>query len=201
MRRFNNRGDPLRKRDAPLFSAFAGLKGRAYRPWWLSPCRWELGGVKWYAWPIKGWTEVWAKLPSEKFARLVRVLQSERIDFYNNTYQRRLFMSVFDHLPGDDSHGLGDRLPVDPEFVKQCAALWEYLTKDTYDGRNKRERSSLTVRVESGTFKLWLSEPTRSAGLEVTGETFAAALAALEERLTSAAAGWRVLPPKKGGKR
>jgi hypothetical protein len=110
-------------------------------------------------------------------------------------------MSVFDHLPGTDAQGSIDRLPEDKEFKSTCGALWEYLTSDTYDGQNKRERSSLTVRIEGGAVKLWLSEPTRSAGLEVTGETLKAALAALEERLTSRGAGWRVLPPKKGGKR
>jgi hypothetical protein len=177
---------------------FHGLRSRARRPWWYAPVRWKFDRSTWYVWELEQWCEVWVQNPPARYARLVRVGRVGELLFKSDTERKRLFMSVFDFLPGEDAHGGNDRLPEDEKFAKGYPALWQYLTADQYGENKPRERSSLTLRVEMGAFKLWLSEPSRSAGIEATGETFTAVLKELEARLTSAAPGWRVTG---GGKR
>lgn len=100
-------------------------------------------------------------------------------------------MSFFNNLPTSDAASEASKLPSDQGFKKRWPAVWEYLTATEYAPGQPRERSSLTLVVEDGCFKYYLSEKTKECGIDATGETQDKALDALEARITSAAPGWR----------
>ena len=110
-------------------------------------------------------------------------------------------MGHFDKLPGAGAEGESFPLPIDPTFTKRFPTIWEFLTSDRYGPDQPRERSGLTLHVEAGCFKLYLSEKTKEAGIDATGSTLQLALEALEARLTSDAPGWRSTARKGGKKR
>lgn len=110
-------------------------------------------------------------------------------------------MGAFDKVPTGKSAGVPAVLPVDPGFTKRYPTIWEFLTADQYGPEQPRERSGLTLHVEEGCFKLYLSEKTKEAGIDATGSTLQLALEALEARLTSDAPGWRSTARKGRGKR
>jgi len=100
-------------------------------------------------------------------------------------------MGFFDKLPSGENGQLTARLPTDEKFVKKYPALWMFLTALEYEPGKPRERSSLTMFVEEGCFKLCLTERTKECSCWATGPTYEEALKALEERITSAAPEWR----------
>src|SRR5262249_24986254 len=100
-------------------------------------------------------------------------------------------MGFFDALPSGNGTGGEAHLPEDSMFVKDYPALWQFLTATEYKPGEPRERSSLTMFVEEGSFKLCLSERTKNCSCWATGPTFLEALEALERRITSASPEWR----------
>jgi len=110
-------------------------------------------------------------------------------------------MSIFDKVPSPGASGSLGKLPDDPGFSKRYPTIWGYLTLNEYEPGQPRERSGLTLHVDDGCFKLYLSEKTKEAGIDATGATLQSCLEALEARLTSEAPGWRSTARKGRGKR
>jgi hypothetical protein len=167
----------------------------------MAPVRWRFGDTGVFVLPGQCWDEFWFQSPGNKYASLARVVPARSIPYETVAQQRSIAMGVFDKLPSAGSAGVPSPLPVDPGFSTRYPCLWQFLTLDSYGLDQPRERSGLTLHVEGGCFKLYLSEKTREAGIDATGATLQACLEALELRLTSEAPGWRSTARKGGKKR
>lgn len=167
------------------------LAKRAKRPWWLAPLRFEGKQSHWYVWPGRQWTEIYRRGWHGGFTTLVRVVPTSRVFRGPKSLMEEYVMGFFDKLPGDNNGTLGGALPDDTMFKKDYPAVWQFLTADEYEPGKPRERSSLTLFVEEGSFKFCLSERTKACSCWVTGPTFLDALEALEKRVTSENPEWR----------
>jgi hypothetical protein len=167
----------------------------------MAPIRWRFGDTRVFVLPGSCWDEFWLQSYPNKYATLTRVVPARSIPYETEEQKRSIAMGAFDKIPNPGAGGGGGELPVDPGFTKRYPVLWEFLTSDRYAPDQPRERSGLTLHVEGGCFKLFLSEKTKEAGIDATGATLQACLDALEARLTSDSPGWRTTGRKPGRKR
>lgn len=167
------------------------LGKRRYRPWWFAPLRYDRAGSKWYVYTGPVYCEVYRKGPGGTFATLAEVLTLPKGSAATSVNWEKAIMGFFDKLPSNNGTGTAENLPADSMFQKDYPALWQFLTALEYAPGQPRERSSLTVFVEEGAFKLCLSERTKNCSCWATGPTFLDALEALEKRVTSATPEWR----------
>jgi hypothetical protein len=85
--------------------------------------------------------------------------------------------------------------PVDKGMTKVYPLIHAYLTEDSYDGGEVRERSTLLVVAEDGLFKACLIDKNIDATLWASGKVFDDMLACLETRLGDPGADWRKRKP------
>jgi hypothetical protein len=146
----------------------------------------------------KGWDEVYLRKPGSSSLGIIRVLPHGAVKWFDSTQATEYLMGVFDNIPlGPDADDSG-KLPEDVAFLDKWPGVFELMTSLKYPSGIKRERSSLFVVIEEGTFKISISERTRELSLWATGPTFFAALDCLERRITSDSPEWRA--SRKGGK-
>lgn len=81
--------------------------------------------------------------------------------------------------------------PVDPEFRTLYPALFEYLTVRTWGGGKARETATLTVFCEQDTWKISINDRANHRTCFVSGDTFKAVLAAVEQGLAEDSHSWR----------
>lgn len=83
------------------------------------------------------------------------------------------------------------------------AALWEYMTVDSFEDGAPRERSMLLVFVEDGRFKVALQDRQEGRSLWAGADSISEALRALESALKSGNGDWRQMKGayQKGKKR
>ena len=91
-------------------------------------------------------------------------------------------------------------LPADLCIMLKCPSLVEHLSAEQWDDGTPRERSTLTVFIEEGQFKLCLNDRNQGSSLFVASQSLREAVKALEKRLDgSQAADWR--PWKRKGRK
>jgi hypothetical protein len=167
-------------------------------PAWLPALVLRVFDHKFLIHPGRRWDEVFVSRPGEKRVTLVRVLPAGRVDWDNATLRTEYLMGVFDRLPTGPNGADGGKLPEDPDFLEKWPGLWELLTETKYPDGSARERSSLFVVIEEGTFKVSINERTREMSCWGAGPTFERALDCLEGRVTSDSPEWRA---NRGGRR
>jgi hypothetical protein len=180
---------------------FSKLSKRTGKRWFHAPIRGKCGDTRYFVLPGQCWVEVWRQVYPNRFASLCLVVGAGELQLDSQDALWRLHMSFFDKIPTGGASAGGGRLPDDPGFSKRYPTIWAFLTMTEYEPGKPRERSGLTLHVDDGCFKLFLSEKSKEAGIDATGATLQACLEALEARLTSEAPGWRSTARKGRGKR
>jgi hypothetical protein len=176
---------------------FVGMRSRNTRPTWLPDAKLRVDDVT-FSWQLgHRWGELFVLRPRCRYVSLVSVVPRQELLWGTEAEKVEYLMGVFDKLPAPGTNGDACKLPEDPRFVKKFPGLWELLTQTKYPDESPRERSSLTLFVEEGVFKLVVSEKTRELSCWATGPTFEGALDALEKRLTSDSPEWRSRPSGK----
>jgi len=87
---------------------------------------------------------------------------------------------------------------LDPEFARQYPALHEYMTADVYPSGESRQRSTVSIFVEDGTWKACLNEKEQGLVLFVAEDRFGTLVEALELLLQEDSVPWRKSKPKAG---
>jgi len=81
----------------------------------------------------------------------------------------------------------------------KCASLVEHLAHDAWDDGQVRQRSTITLFIEDGLFKLCLNDREAESSLFVTADSFDECIKKLEKKLNgSEAPDWRPWKKKKG---
>jgi hypothetical protein len=86
----------------------------------------------------------------------------------------------------------------DNDWLEQYPTVSEYLGATTYADGSKRDTSTLTVFLESGSLKVALNDRDLSRSIYVTSDTFSRAMEQMEKALNEKDADWR---PWKGAKK
>lgn len=79
----------------------------------------------------------------------------------------------------------------DDKFAKKYPTVLEYLTDVQWDDGTERERSTVSLFIEDGAFKLALNDKALRRSLYVTADTMEAAFSVLERSLQAPQADWR----------
>lgn len=82
--------------------------------------------------------------------------------------------------------------PAQLGVLKDCPRLVEHLCDETWDDGSARERSTLSLFLEGGMFKLSLNDRETGASMIVSGDSLQEAFKAIEKRLAGERpADWR----------
>jgi hypothetical protein len=111
--------------------------------------------------------------------------------------RRSVMSSLFKRPAGTGGPGKAVGKPVDERFEKKHPTLFDFLSQDTWPDGEARERATVILFAEGGTWKACLSDKTTQACLWATGDTFVGLLEGLEGRLTEDKPDWRPAKPKK----
>jgi hypothetical protein len=179
-------------RTVPLWEhVCAGFRHRYKNPVWMPVEKWPVSCGVLLVHDMGTYLEVFLRRNGSKFHTLVAAFPFlSREQQWRDAFRRKI-MGVFDKLPSSNGKAGSGPLPEDSDFLEAWPGLWELMTETKYPDGKDRERSSLTVFIEEGSFKLCISERTRELSCWATGPTFKRALDALEGRVVSDSPEWR----------
>lgn len=85
--------------------------------------------------------------------------------------------------------------PADPGMMKVYPVIYAYLTDDTFEDGEARERSTMLLVAEGDLFKACMIDKNADATLWASGATFDDLFACLETRLSDPGSDWRRRKP------
>lgn len=109
-------------------------------------------------------------------------------------------MSFLRRVAEKDQAMVGTPTKEGEAWVKNHAALWEYLSATEYDDGTERKTSTVTLFVEDGAVKVCLNDRDGSRVMWVSGPSVVDVLKALEALLRAGEGDWRAQKPFKPGK-
>lgn len=111
-----------------------------------------------------------------------------------NPFDEDVHMGALDIVFSGVRKDNGDYQATDMKMVDLFPTLMELMTHTPLVAGKRRTVSTLTALAEDGVWKLGLRDRDHQVSLWVSGETFEAALTALERNLTSVRVDWRKTP-------